>query len=337
MYVSQNDACYWKNGNKTALDASEAHAVAVSGTTVYIAGKNGSLTDKVCVWKSDNGGSTWTKNILPESQELVGTVDITVSGSLVYVAGGDSEGVCCWKSADAGATWTKIPLPGRVPDSNSSSILISGSTVYITGDTKTANTNRFACYWKSVDGGDSWTKRELSDGTGNADTEAIAVSGRDIYIIGSDYGTERIARIWKSTDGGDTWSADTIHDGAEDRTYYIYDIVLMESGVMYVSGNSRKGYLQEDSARACFWRSDDGGLTWSRTDLEKTNNSANVGSIAAVNSTVHVIGYWQTLGSYNPRYWRSDNGGISWTETTLTDGDNKPAYSDIALVEEYHE
>jgi uncharacterized repeat protein (TIGR02543 family) len=339
-YKTDSDACYWKNGIKTALPLSEdtyssnITGIAVSGTTVYMVGEElrpGSH-DAVGVWKSDNGGSTWTKSMLPENKSYRGAIDIAVSGSFVYVVGSDSEGACCWKSADAGATWTKTALPGRERDSSGSSILISGSAVYITGDTKTASTNRLACYWKSVDGGDTWSKRELSDGTGNASAEGMAVSGGNIYVIGNDYGTEKRARIWKSTDGGDTWSSDTLHDGAEDRTPSIYNIVLMESGVIYIIGNSSKGHLGQDSARACFWSSLDGGDTWARTDFVKTNKSASAVSIAAVNSTVHVIGSGTTLVTYTPCYWRSDDGGTSWTKTTLTDGENKPSYNDIALV-----
>jgi uncharacterized repeat protein (TIGR02543 family) len=333
-YADSPKAAYWKDGVKKSLPIgsydSEAIAAAVSGTTVFIAGydqRQSSQNDNACIWKSNDGGETWTQKRLPESAGK--PFDMAVSGSCIYVAGNENDSLYCWKSEDAGDTWEKITVAGTEQEPTGWQILVSGSALYITGDT-----GNDACYWESGDEGETWTKTILpAVNVSNPHAQSMAVSGLDMYITSTTYSSSERAIIWKSTDGGTTWTESAINDGTADTPKTLSGCGFLDSGAVYIVGCTNKKREGSSSLpTACLWLSTDRGNSWSRTDLDSANYSAGVYSTAVSNSTIYIIGWATSLSTFSPRYWELNYAGEILKETTLTDGSNRPAYSDIALV-----
>jgi hypothetical protein len=211
LHENRNIACYWKDGVRidlpvpTETTVSRATSITVSGGSVYIAGyfdntlcywKDGVRTDLPAEW-SDNpkiavsAGSVyyiadagvpsyWKDGIgveLPTPNGMGTPVAITESGGSIYIAGFiNIDGVtipCYWKD---GAR-TDLPVPAGI-EWNITGIAVSNGSVFTTAYyTLHYNGVRTACYWK--DG----VRIDLLGEWGSS-TNAVTVSGGDVYILG---------------------------------------------------------------------------------------------------------------------------------------------------------
>jgi hypothetical protein len=138
---SFSDAVYWLNGRRTVLpksgDSAEATAIAVSGSDVYIVGKERStgsqgysVSDAV-YWL--NGRRT----VLPKTGDSAEATAIAVSGSNVYIVGNDGNDAVYWLNG-------RRTLLHRSGSANV--IAVSGSNVYIAGY-EVANEMANPVYW----------------------------------------------------------------------------------------------------------------------------------------------------------------------------------------------
>ena len=158
------------------------------------------------IYKTGDGGDSWTKltNGLPEN--LVGKIGVAVSPAnsdrvwAVIEAEGEQGGV--YRSDDAGATWSRV---------NDNSEIISRPWYYnhIYADTQDENTVYVVGndLWKSVDGGVTFEQMDTPHG----DNHDLWINPNDpeIMIESNDGG----ANI--SYNGGKTWSVQTNQPTAE--------------------------------------------------------------------------------------------------------------------------
>ncbi len=176
------------------------------------------------VYKSDDAGSTWSHIGLEDSQHIGRLVVDPTNEDRVFVAAtgvlyGKNEERGLYRTTNAGNTWDKV-------------LYVSDSTAVIDVAMNPVNTNiLFAATWerirypwvrdyggetsgvyRSLDGGDSWTK--LANGLPVSDTETgrigLAISESDPSVVYASYTTNSITNtfdgLYKSTDNGDNWS-----------------------------------------------------------------------------------------------------------------------------------
>lgn len=157
------------------------------------------LADAYTVWRSDDGGITWSTNAT--GLETMVVTDIKVhplipNFSIISVM--DNTGFI---SYDGGKTNNKLE---DITDSDIWSI------AYAPGGSKLANLTVYAAtgrngignLWKSVNGGKNWTK--LSMPSSAVKTVVVVSLSNALYVsIENDY-------IYKSSDGGNTWTRLTL-------------------------------------------------------------------------------------------------------------------------------
>ncbi len=210
------------------------------------------------LYKSINGGSSWTKSFFFSNQ--AGVIDIAMNPQnpkQIFIAGWDrirnnkesiTNGPNCRivKSNDEGTSWynqtTGLPtgVNGRIGLAISP---VSGSTVY--ASYTDANEDLKGIY-KTITGGASWSNivvntsytKQFLGGMGWYFGK-IFVTATDVYVLGVD--------LWRSKDNGVTW--DNLSESTEAHVD-MHDLIIR--------GNTT--YLASDAGA---YKSLDDGLTWS--------------------------------------------------------------------------
>jgi hypothetical protein len=234
---------YWKNGTLVQLDygdyrgnhnnkSGRASAIAVSGNNVYVAGYG--------TWFSPTSGQLpygviW-KNGIPldrDSMNLYETYEIyslAVANNDTYMVGWGGR-TRYWKNENP------IELtPGYSPTTlnilaTATSIAVSGNDVYVSGAQQQQLSavggwsNVIAEYWKNGN------LVKLTDGSKDAYTSSIAVSGTDVFVAGVE---DSVAKYWKNG------NLVNLTDGS--KAAYTASIAVAGTGV-YVAGTQWDGDL----------------------------------------------------------------------------------------------
>lgn len=287
--------------------AGRVTALAVDPTnssTVYAGGAEGG------VWKSTNGGTTWTP--MSDTQASLATGSIAIAPSsheTIYVGTGEEDfssdsymGAGVLKSTNAGSSWT---LMAGSFGTNSTSI--GSLAVHPTNDnTVLAGTNQGV--YLTTNGGSTWTKVISGTATGvvfnpsNGNTAYAAVEGQGVYV---------------STNAGSSWSKDNGSGSSALPSSGVGRIALaiapsspstLWAGIANSSGGGLLG----------LYKTTNGGSGW-------TKNSAivdyctpqcwydNVVAVDPDNASVVYVG-----GSAdNGTLFQSLNGGTSWKEVSF--------------------
>ncbi|MBB4210168.1 photosystem II stability/assembly factor-like uncharacterized protein [Rhodothalassium salexigens DSM 2132] len=213
------------------LDPSNPHRVWV-GTGENVGGRHVGFGDGV--YRSDDGGQTWTNMGLETSEHISTIVVHPDDGDTVFVAaqgplwsqGGDRG---LYKTTDGGETWTQVLSAGpwtgvtdvvmdpRNPDRLYAATWQRHRTVasYMGGGPETA-------LYKSEDGGETWEKLTQGLPTGNLGKIGLALAPENPDIVYAAIETNRRkGGIWKSTDRGASWQkqSDTVSGGTGPHYY----------------------------------------------------------------------------------------------------------------------
>lgn len=223
------------------------------------------------VWKSDNGGATWTAVFAKEPVAAIGAVTIDpTNANVVWVGTGEANprndvtfGDGVYKTTDGGKTWQNMGLRDTwsisriLVDPHDPNHVIVGAFgdpyrnseargVYVTGD-----------------GGKTWTKTlYVGPQTGAAE---LAMDPNDPSIIyASMWQFRRLPwtfhsggpadGIWRSLDGGKTWTRLAGHGLPTGLTG--------RSAVAIAPSDSKRVYAIIEAKGGILWRSDDGGDNW---------------------------------------------------------------------------
>ena len=174
------------------------------------------------IWKTTNGGTSWSPLTDTQVSLAVGSIAIDPSNhTTVYVGTGEENfnadayfGAGILKSTDGGSTWTHLNGPFAGPfgaDNISGGAFIgalavspANSQVLLAGIFSTSTTNGSGIY-RSADGGNTWN---LALG-GDEGTSVIfdPTNGNTVYAaLGNPAGDPLLKNgVYKSTDGGQTW------------------------------------------------------------------------------------------------------------------------------------
>ncbi|MGB6688245.1 MAG: IPT/TIG domain-containing protein [Terracidiphilus sp.] len=201
------------------IDSGRVSALAIDPANpriVYMGGAEGG------VWKSTNGGETWTPIGDTQVTLAIGAIAIDPNNSnTVYAATGEENfaidsyyGAGILKSTNGGETWTQ--LPGGFTGVPCGGDWIGGIAIQ-PGDSKVVLAAVESCYYgqagiyRSADGGQTWAAVYVPTNAWNPGTSIFFDAGNgNIAYAALDPGDSpgpAYPTVIKSTDGGLTWKA----------------------------------------------------------------------------------------------------------------------------------
>jgi uncharacterized protein (TIGR03437 family) len=260
-------------------------------TTLYEA------TADLGVFKSTNGGATWTQSnmgIASTNTQAV-TVD-PVHPQILYAA----TATAVYKSTDGANTWSAIDSPG-FPATQISVDAQNTNLVY------TVCTNTYYGYTtyfrKSTDGGNTWANVTFPQSSGIA---ALALDPRvsghlfaisnQVFTFGGLGGTSIFAYLYRSADGGATWT----------QVQQVGQPALPGPALLADTSTNPTTFYYEFSLRSV-----DGGVTWSAFPSLPANGSTGPiavdprGTLYAAVSTGFFVSHdhgttWAQIASSDP-------------------------------------
>lgn len=243
------------------------------------------------VFKSIDGGLTWAEanNGMPNVTVCVFTPHETDNNTLL--AGTKNGGI--FKTTDFGETWTKTSAPDR----NFRNIQ------YKPGDMSVvyASENGF---WRSADGGDTWTQIGEDEGLTASGRMVIDVTPANDSLVYVLVGGGPFRGLFQSRDFGQSFTLQSDspnilgwdYDGSDDGSQAGYDLMIhadpQDANIIHIGGIN-------------MWKSSNGGVTWSITGHWHGANNVN-----AVHADQHDIAF----NPLNSRLFVGNDGGIYWTD-----------------------
>ena len=132
---------------------------------MYVIGGFGTSTRLNDVWKSTDGGATWTRvtaSAAFSARNTHSSVYIPSGANAgIYVIGGRTGGGASslvndvWKSTDGGANWTRVTANAAFAVRSLHSSVAFGQAIYVFGG-RGVSGNHYNDVWKSTDGGATW-------------------------------------------------------------------------------------------------------------------------------------------------------------------------------------
>jgi BNR repeat-like domain len=246
--------------------------------TLFVAGYPLALHAVPELWKSTDGGATWSAvEVGTEAQGAVGNSDVDLAigpeGTLYFVAmdydikTGKGRGVAVGASADMGRTWSWTALSRQPLDDRPWVAVTPDGTAHVIW-----NDGRGIDHAVSTDGGKTWTQLPRISHHGGSSHLAAGPNGELAVRISPPSGSfnrfdSTADLVAVSTDGGKTWSK---HDPPEHEPWPTVPAMLsgraiprwVEPLAWDAAGNLYD--LWTDSAGVWLARSSDRGASWTR-------------------------------------------------------------------------
>jgi len=214
------------------------------------------------VYKSTDGGSTWTHIGLEDTRQISRIVVDPQNPNVVYVGAlghaygpNDQRGV--YKSVDGGAHWSRVLDQG--PEIGVSDLAIcSGNPQILFAGTWHTHRPPWSTYapidgpggglYRSEDGGKTWTRLNsgLPEGDWGRVGVDVAADGKRVYALIQ----AKKGGLYRSDDGGNTWVLENADSRLTSRAWYF-------NGITIDSHNADVIYMPN----LALYRSEDGGRT----------------------------------------------------------------------------
>ena len=285
------------------------------------------------VWKTTNGGWTWTPLTDKTSIMSVGAIAVAPSDpNVVYVGTGESclrgnisFGDGMYRSVDAGKTWTHI---GLEDSRHIAKILVSPhdpNLVYVAAFGHAYGSNEMRGVYRSADGGKTWQRILFKDEkTGAIDLDFDPHNSHILFAAmweanrtpwGMTSGGPG-SGLYRSADGGDTWKhleGNGLPSG-----------VLGRIGVSVSGADSNRVYAIIEAEKGGIYRSDDSGEHWHLVngDHRYTQRAWYFHHIFADPANA------DTLYVLNTAIYKSVDGGKSFNFVRAPHGDNHGLWID---------
>lgn len=224
------------------------------------------------VWKTTNGGSTWTL-LTPDLPNLATTVLAMAPSNrnIIYLGTGESfgglpgiRGAGIFKSTDRGLTWNILSSTIDFSDINRLAVDPTNANIVVAATS--------SGIYKTTDGGDTWTKTSSLFGI-----EDLKATPGNFNI---QYAAQNGVGVLKSTNGGNTWTNSNVGMSPAGR---------LELGISPVNPNrifaSAEGILTGTGSD--LYVSSDAGATWAVVRVAFNNTNTNfLGSQGWYDNTV---------------------------------------------------
>ncbi len=314
------DPLQWINLGPTNV-AGRVSAVAVDPTNPNVIYRG---TAGGGVWKSTNGGTTWTSLTDNLGNLSIGAIAIAPSSpNTIYVGTGEGalgidgiDGIGFIKSTDGGTTWT-LPVSVSARKFFALSVHPTQPNEILAGTS--------AGIQRSTDGGITWTTQFSTF----AGTELARIPGTPTTILAATWDIIPANATWRgfvhrSTDGGATWTeigGPNVAPFHADTGRLSLAVASSAPGTVYVLSASA-----EQDAMGCpfdpvdqrgFYRSSDGGTTWSFRSNPVSGTCPNFTSILAgqgwyANSLVVDRSNPSIVYAGGLDLWKSTDGAATW-------------------------
>ncbi|HPO54360.1 MAG TPA: T9SS type A sorting domain-containing protein [Ignavibacteriaceae bacterium] len=315
------------NNSETVLGVSDIAVTSNYSTsnTLYIAtgdrdvgsmwsmggGQNGD-NNSVGIYKSTNGGSSWTATGLTfnkSSGSLIYRLLIHPSNNNILLAATNSG---IYKTTDGGANWVKKENNTQWIDMEfkpGSPATIYASSIYYA--------NIYLC--KSTDTGETWSfSIVVSSVTGRAELAVTPNNSNYVYMVVCDQNGGQDG-VYKSTDSGTNWTKVNNNTSSNMLGYYsdgsgggggqgFYDLCIAASptnaNILYIGGINT-------------WKSTDGGVNWAISNMWTSYFLYNKSGAPVVHCDKHTLAFrdGNTLFDGNDGgIYKTTNGGTSWID-----------------------
>ena len=223
------------------------------------------------VWKSENGGATWSPVFDQQDVSAVGAVSIDpMNQDVVWVGTGEanprndvSYGDGLYRTTDGAKHWTRVGLAGvwsisriAIDPKDPNHVVVAGF-----GDPFKDSSDRGV--YVTFDGGKTFSKTlYVDEKTGASD---LAMNPKDPNVVYAGMWTFRrvpwtftsgsdAGGLYKSTDGGRTWKKLTGNGLPAGMTGRI--------GLALAASDPKRVYATIEAKGGVLWRSDDAGANW---------------------------------------------------------------------------
>ena len=249
------------------------------------------------VWKSTNGGQTFTQTTLNNLMIVEMIMDPNNHNIIVAAT---NAGI--YKTTDAGATWTLKSTSRPFDDLQRKAGTTSRTLFASTTDT---------AFYRSTNFGDTWT--QISTGitlpsgvtTGGGCRVAVTPADSNVVYLGM---VASGGIIYKSTDGGTSFSLMKT-SGAPYVTYYTnLSTDVGQGDYNFGIGADRVNANIVYLVAHCVWKSTDGGANW--TQMTNWWASVHTDMHQTINSPYNNNQLWNMNDG---GVWLSTDGGTTWT------------------------
>ena len=216
------------------------------------------------VYKSTDGGQTWSNVGLKETRQISRIVVDPQNADVVYVgalghayAPNNERGV--YKSSDGGATWTKVLDQG--PDIGVADLAIAiGDPRILFATTWHSRRPPWSTYApidgpggglvRSRDSGQSWTRltgNGLPEGDWGRTAVAVSSDGKRVYALISN---SKKPGLYRSDDGGNTWTLQNDDKRLTSRAWYFGNITVDPNNADVIYMPNVALYRSEDGGKS---------------------------------------------------------------------------------------
>ncbi len=290
----------WLPGNQINLDVNPCVTMA-SNNTVFIAGGHNINNSRGVVYKSVDGGITFSSVRMNSTIKKIFSIYST-NENTIYIGEGNNDGgllkgAKVWKTTDNGLNWTNIVNLGT-KNGFINFILFSNSNPsfgVIQSDPESNNGGDFKL-WKTTNGGLNWTSFSAPD----AKSTGYQNSGFVIDANFFGFGLYDSSKIEITRNGGLNWS--------------IINIPCLEkTGISSISFSNNKlnGIAASRVTESTVARTTNGGLTWFSQSISANKNTiSGTGFVKYIPGTSSI--YLMVSNSTGTVSYKSIDNGETW-------------------------